>query len=142
MISRWLSALACLVVLVAAAPLPAAAATPLSQVAVCATDLQNNLFGIQPWYACLEKDATGNPKITQLSDIFRIIFPLVDSLVKVAVLVAAGYMFYMLFKINVARGDSSKISTAINGLRDAVVGLILAMIAVGLVNFVAGAFIS
>ena len=100
-----------------------------------------NLFGIQPWYACLPLDDKGNPRLEKLTDIYKIAFPLVDSLVKIAVFVAAGYIFFMLFKIAIARGDSGKISTAIMGIRDAAIGLIIAMISVAIVNFIAGAFV-
>lgn len=124
-----------------AAPLPAAAASPLTHVAVCSADSIANIFGFQPWYACLPQASDGSPKIESLSDIFKIIFPLVDSLVKIAVYVAAGFIFFMLFKIAMARGDSGKIATAISGIRDAVIGLIIAMVSVGIVNFIAGAFI-
>lgn len=110
--------------------------------AVCRDDtkLINAIFGISPWYACLPRDAEGNPVLTSLNDIFLIIFPLVESLVKVAALVAIAYIFFMFFKLMVARGDSGKIATAAQGIRDAVIGLIIALIAVAIVNFVAGAF--
>ncbi len=115
------------------------ATVPAQQFAACGLSV-NNLFGIQPWYACLETDDKGNPKITSINDIFLIIFPAIDSLVKVAALVAVGYIFYMLIKIMYARGDSGKIATAAMGVRDAIIGLIFALISVAIVNFIAGSF--
>ena len=117
-----------------------AAASPLSQAAVC-TSGAGNFFGFQPWYACLPGGDTGQPRLTKLTDVFLVLFPVVDSLVKVAVLVAAGYVFFMLFKMATANGNSSTVATALGGMRDAVVGLIIAMVSVAIVNFIAGAFV-
>ncbi len=99
-----------------------------------------NLFGIQPWYACLPGADTGEPRLEKLTDLYKIAFPVLDSLVKIGVFVAAGYIFFMLFKMAIARGDSGKIGTAISGVRDATIGLIIAMVSVAIVNFIAGAF--
>ena len=117
----------------------ASSASPLTSIACLGT---NGLFGFQPWYSCLPKAADGSPKITKLTDIFLVLFPLVESIIKLAVLVAAGMIFFMLFKIITARGDSGKIATAIGGIRDAIIGLVIAMISVALVKFIAGGFTS
>lgn len=117
---------------------PALAVSPAGQFAASCGLSPQNLFGIQPWYACLPRDGLGNPIITKLSDVYLIIFPAIDSLVKVAALVAIGYIFFMLIKIMYARGDAGKIATATMGIRDAVIGLIIALISVAIVNFAAG----
>lgn len=123
---------------------PVAATTPVTQLAIC-TSGAANFFGFQPWYACLPKNcpggtSDGTPKVCKLTDVFLIIFPLVDWVIKAAVFVAAGVMFYMLFKIATSRGNSSQYSTAISGIRDAIIGLVIAVISVSILNFVAGAF--
>lgn len=120
-------------------PVSVHAASPATQTAVCGSGA-GNFFGIQPWHACLPKAPDGSPRIERLTDIFKIVLPLIDSLVKIAALVAAGYMFFMLFKIAMARGDSGQISTAISGIRDAIIGIIIAMISVAAVNWISGAF--
>jgi|GEM_PF-2703813 len=107
-----------------------------TQFAICRTGAEN-FFGIQPWYACLPEDKNGNPKIEALSDVLLIIFPLVEALVKIAVYVAIAYIFLMLFKIMLARGDTGKITQAGHGIRDAIIGLIIALVAISIVNFIA-----
>ena len=116
-----------------AAPLPA------QQFAVCAQGAAN-FFMIQPWYACLDKDAQGNPTIGALTDLFKIIIPAVDSLVKVGAVVAVFVIFFMIFKMLTARGDTGKIASAGLGIRDAIIGLAICLASVAIVNFVAGAF--
>lgn len=117
-----------------------AASSPVTQVAVCSPNAGANFFGFQPWYACLQKNTDGTPKLTKLTDIFLIIFPVVDWIVKAAVFISAGMMFFMLFKIATSRGNSSQYSTALSGIRDAIVGLVIAVLSVAILNFVAGAF--
>lgn len=121
---------------VAAQALGSSATKATQQFAVCGNGA-NNFFGIQPWYACLPKGNDGSPQIRQLSDLFLIIFPVVEALVKIAVYVAIAYIFVMLFKLMLARGDTGKITQAGHGIRDAIIGLIIALVAVSIVNFIA-----
>ena len=120
-------------------PLSASAASPVSQVAVCSNGAEN-FFWFQPWYACLQTNSDGSPKLTKLTDVYLIIFPIVDWILKSAVFVSAGMMFFMLFKIATSRGNASQYGTAIAGIRDAVVGLLISVLAVAILNFVVGAF--
>lgn len=113
---------------------------PAEQLAVCAHP--NSIFGISPWYACLPTNAKGDPTINSLNDIFLIIFPIVESLTKIAAFVAAGIIFFMLIQMVMARGNSGKIATAALGIRDALIGFIISLVALAIVNFVSGAFVS
>lgn len=125
----------------AAALLPVrVSAAPHTTVAACASDPWSNIFGFQPWYACLPGGSAGEPRLTSINDVFLVIFPLVDSLVKVGALVAAGIMFYMIINMITARGDAGKIKTSVEGMRDAVIGLIICLVSVAIVNFIASAF--
>lgn len=120
---------------VATFPATVMAVSPARQLAVCGQGLAN-FFGFQPWYACLPKNDKGHYVITGLNDIFLIIFPVVESLVKASALVAVAYIFYMLILMIVARGDAGKIATAVSGIRDAVIGFIIALISIAIVNFI------
>ena len=121
-------------------PLQASAAPlPVQQMAVCAKGAPN-FFMIQPWYACLDTK-NGQIVIDELSDLFKIIFPLVDSLVKIAAVVAVFIIFFMIFKMMTARGDTGKIASAGIGIRDSIIGLIIAISSIAIINFVAGAFV-
>lgn len=144
MIKRFAVALF-MVVSMAFSAVPVGASAPLSQVAVCSGGFAD-FFGFQPWYACLPKTCPGagpgdgTPKVCSLTDVLLIIFPVVDWVIKAAVFISAGMIFLMLFKIATSRGNASQYSTAVSGIRDAVVGLVIAVLSVAILNFVAGAF--
>lgn len=114
----------------------ASAVAPAQQFAVCGSTL-GNIFGIQPWYACLQAK-NGSVSIKSINDVFLIIFPLVESLVKIGAYVAAFIIFFMLIKMVTARGNAGQIASAGEGIRDAVIGLIICIAAVAIVNFIAG----
>ena len=125
-------------VMVAATPVTTLASPP-TLLAACASNPWANIFGFQPWYACLQQKY-GRTQIGSLNDIYLVVFPLVDSLIKVAALVAVGVLFFMIINMVMARGDAGKIKSAVEGMRDAIIGLIICLVAVAIVNFVAGAF--
>lgn len=124
-------------VALASVPSVVGALSPAKQLAVCGSGL-NNFFGFQPWYACLEQKY-GEIKIASINDIFLILFPALEWLVKAGALVAAGMIFYLLIMMMTARGNAGKIATAATGIRDAVIGFIICLISVALINFVQGA---
>ena len=113
-------------------------AQPAEQMAVCASNA--GIFGFSPWYACLPGGNTGEPRIESLNDILLIIFPLLESLVKAGAYLAAAFIFYSIIRFILARGNVGKVNTAIEGIRDAVIGFIITLIAIAIVNFIAGAF--
>lgn len=121
-----------------ALPTTSQVTAPTQQVAACASGIVN-FFGIQSWHACLPKTDDGSPKITKLTDLLLIVFPIVDALIKIAVYVTIVYIFWMIIKIIMARGESGKVAQASLGIRDAVIGLVIALVAVAIVNFIAGA---
>lgn len=139
MIRKAIVALMIVLTAVVALPAQAGATTPLSQMAVCGSGA-GNIFGIQPWYACLQA-RNGSVSLKSINDVFLIAFPLVEALVKIAAYVAIFVIFFMLMKMVTARGNAGQIATAGNGIRDAVIGLIIAVSAVAIVNFIAGRFI-
>lgn len=129
-------------VFVSAAPVPVVAANPVSQFAVCGNGL-SNFFGIQPWYACLQAKPGngGEVKLTDINDLYLIIFPLVDALVKIGAYVAIAFIFFMLISMVTARGNAGKIATAVTGIRDAIIGFVVCLIAIAIVNTISGVFI-
>jgi hypothetical protein len=117
-------------------------------VALCQDNTLRNLFLLLPWYECVYRDRNdptkllvapdpkGAIQITQLNDVMLVAFTLVEDLMKLSFLVAAGYMFFMIFKIVLARGDTKKVSDGLNGIRDAVIGFVIALSSVAIVNFI------
>lgn len=134
-------ALLCAAFLVPMQPQPVSASSPVTTFAVCGDGL-NNFFGFEPWYACLHKKYNGVIRITSLNDLFLIIFPVLEMLIKLAGYIAAGMIFYMLFIIVSARGNSERLATGTRGISDAVLGFIICLVSIAMVNFIAGAFIA
>ena len=120
--------------------------------ALCQDSALRNLFFLLPWYECVYRDRddpskllaapdpNGAIQITSLNDVLLIAFTVVEDLLKLSFLVVAGFIFYMIFKIILARGDTKKINDGLNGIREAVIGFVIALSSVGIVNFVGAAF--
>jgi hypothetical protein len=110
---------------------------PAHQVAVCTG---NNFFGFSSWDACLPRTSDGSPKITKLQDVWLVIIPLIEGLIKAAAYVGAAVMFFAIIRFITARGDMGKVKNAIETIRDAVIGLIICLLSIAIVQFVAGRF--
>ena len=114
---------------------PSVSAAPMTQMAACAAGMAN-FFGFQTWHACLDHNPDGTARIDSITDFSLIIFPVIDALLKVAMYVAIAYLFICIFGIITARGNQSKIVKNVDGLRDAVIGFVIALLSVGILNFV------
>jgi len=138
MIKRFFAALAVMGMLTVAMPAPAsAAAQPLTNFGACSGSVAAFL-SLKPWDACLTK-ANGKPVITKLSDVWLIALPVLENAIKIAGYVAAGFVLWGGVKYLKSQGDPGQINEARQVIYNALFGLVLAMISVGIVNFVAGA---
>lgn len=99
-----------------------------------------SFFGFPPWHACLEHDSTGGPVIKSLDDIWKIAFPLVETLLKAAGYIAVGYIIWGGFKFIKAQGQPGEITSARSTILNAVIGLVLCLLSVAIVQFVANRF--
>jgi hypothetical protein len=119
-------------------PSPANAASmppsPLTQFAACDPGV---FFGFPTWYACLPKDADGHPKLTQLSDVWLIAFPLLESAIKLAAYVAVGFILWGGIRFIKSQGNPGEITSARDTIRDAIIGLAICLSSVAIVQFLA-----
>lgn len=118
-------------------PTPARAANlpgAVTQVAACTG---GTFFGFPPWYACLQKDATGGPKLTKLEDLWLIAFPLLESAIKAAGYVAIGFVIWGGIRFIKSQGNPGEITAARDTIRDALIGLVICISAVAIVQFMA-----
>jgi hypothetical protein len=123
--------------LVACAPATVhAAASPLNFVAGCAG---GNFFGFPSWDACLTKQ--GNTVIiNDINDLWRVAFPIVESMIKAAGYLAVGFIIYGGVKYVKSQGDPSATGAAQKTIINALIGLIIAILSVSIVQFVAARF--
>lgn len=113
-----------------AANLPGA----VTQVAACTG---GTFFGFPPWYACLQKDASGGPKLTKLEDLWLIAFPLLESAIKAAGYTAIGFILWGGIRFIKSQGNPGEITAARDTIRDALIGLVICISAVAIVQFMA-----
>lgn len=97
------------------------------------------LPGIKPWYDGL-CDANGKPELDREDigrSIWRIVLNLVGSAMVIAGYIAIGFVIWGGTKYILAQGDSGKIAAAKTTIQNALIGLLIALSAAAIVNFVA-----
>lgn len=122
------------VVILVPSPARAAVPAPVTQFAACDP---GNFFTFPTWYACLPKDADGHPRINQLSDVWLIIIPLIESAIKLAGYVAVGFVIWGGILFVKSQGNPGNIVSARDTIRDAIIGLVICISAVAIVQFMA-----
>ena len=110
---------------VSAAPLP-------GESNVCET----TFLTFPTWHAGIRKDSNCRLLITNINQIWIIGFNILNIAVQIAAYAAVAIIFAMLFKMLTARGDPGKISSAAMGIRNAIIGLVIALISIAIVNFI------
>jgi hypothetical protein len=107
-----------------------------------------NFLGIiPPWYRYLRFDSdcsldlyVPGTKTIDPSKFWLIGFGLIDILLRVAGLVAVGYVVYGGFRFITSQGDPEKLKNARNTLINALIGVAIAVLASSLVSFLAVQF--
>lgn len=117
-------------------PVTAQAATPLTQIA-CTN--MGPLFGFPTWDACL-KQKYGSLKIAELNDVWLIVLPLIESVIKATAYIVVGFIIWGGVKYTKSQGDPKKLVEARTTILNAVVGFIICLVSVAIVRFVAGSF--
>jgi len=114
-----------------------AATTPSS----CQTQ---SFFGLLPWYQYLQLDpATCEikefhilPGGGQHSDVLLVVLALIDDLLRVAGLIAVGYLIYASISFITSQGNSEDAAHARGAAINALVGLVIALLAIVFVQFI------
>lgn len=110
------------------------------------TTPQASFFTFPAWYSKLPHKITReNPTecdivITGLSDLWLIVFPVVESLVKIAGYVSVSMIIWGSILFVKSQGDPGKVAAARNTIRDAVIGLVIAASSVAIIQYVATKF--
>src|SRR5664279_1401763 len=92
------------------------------------------------WTSVLPCDAATGPKITKIGDFAKLIFWAVDTLFKGAGVLAFCWFTWGCVKFVKATGNPQDIAEARETLLQAVIGLMIAILAVAIVNFLLGIF--
>lgn len=105
-----------------------------------ADDCGKSFLGFPHWYKYLESTGNCSPRLTGINDIWLIVLAVVEILLRVAIIAAITYVLIGGFKYITSTANPEKTADAKNTVIDALVGLIIAVIATAVVAFVAGRF--
>ncbi len=95
-----------------------------------------------PWYKYLNHitDAQGScaPQISGLNDIWLIAAAIIEILLRAGALIAVGFIIYGGFEYLTSQGEPDKTKKAQQTLINAVVGLVITILAATIINYIAG----
>ncbi len=100
----------------------------------------HTFFGLTPWYRYLpgQTDAFGKCVATlrDWNDLWLIGLAIMDSLLKVAGMVAIGFVIFGGFQYMTSSGEPDKTKKAKDTILNALIGLVIAILATALVSFI------
>lgn len=102
---------------------------------------KGGFLGLIPWYQYLQVDNATSCNIVNFqllgshSSIILILLAVVDDLLRLAGIVAVGYVIYGGFKYLTSQGAPDAIASAQKTILNALIGLALTIISVGLIGF-------
>lgn len=106
-------------------------------------------LGFPTWYKYLDGDhykelSTNqdvcNPKMNGLNDIWKIVAAVIEILLRVAGIVAIAMIVWGGISYTISQGNGDKTKDALKTIINSLIGLVIAIGATGIVNFVAGRF--
>lgn len=102
----------------------------------------SNLLGFPNWYRGLqcEDGGSGNVVFLELNDLWVIVANVLEISLRIAGVVAVLFLIYGGIRYIMSQGVPENIQSAKRIIINAVVGLVLAIVAASLVGFVAGSF--
>lgn len=112
--------------------------------AVAPHGCENSFFGLIPWYnylpstdfqGCSIQNFTFLPTGGTPSDIPLVLLAIVDDLLRIAGIVAVGFIIYGGYQYVGSQGSSEKTARAQNTITDALIGLAVAIVAISAVSF-------
>jgi hypothetical protein len=105
-----------------------------------ATNCKPTFFGLKPWYYYLQQDGSCNiTNFTVLggkSSILLIGLAIVDDLLLIAGMAAVGYVIYGGARYILSQGSPEETAKAQGTVINALIGLVIAIIAIAAVSFI------
>jgi len=97
-------------------------------------------LGFPTWYKYLNGVTTNGacaPQVSGLNDIWLIVAAVIEILLRVAALAAVGFIIYGGFQYITSQAEPSKTTEARGTIINALVGLVIAIMATAIVGFIA-----
>lgn len=99
----------------------------------------SSFLGFPTWYKYLDSQTVAGQCSVVFNfpgDIGKILLAVVDIMLRLAALIAVGFVIYGGFKFILSQGDPEQINAARSTVINAVIGLVIAIIATFIVSFV------
>jgi len=102
----------------------------------------SNFLAFPTWYEYLPSSTgpTCTPSLASLSDIWLIVAAVIEILLRIAAIMAVGFVIYGGIQYSTSQGSSERTNAAKSTLISAVVGLVICIVASVVVAFIAGSF--
>ncbi len=111
--------------------------SPTAHAAKCSSEDTLTLLSIKPWYSGVCKDGTDEVEIKDIpDDIIVIGLNLLSIAILLAGYAAVGLVIWGGIKYILANGESGKIASAKTTIQNALIGLLIVLVALTIVNFV------
>jgi hypothetical protein len=110
---------------------------------VAACQAQGITF-LPTWYKYLDSETVAGkctPKIIFPDDLGKIGLAIVEIMLQLGAMIAVGFVIYGGFQYLMSQGESDRVANARKTILNAVIGLVICMLATGIVTFIAGQLI-
>ena len=99
---------------------------------------KEGFLGFPAWYKYLDSGPQCAPVLGGLNDIWLIVLAIVEILLRLAAIAAIVFIVYAGIRYITARGNPEKLTSARIAIQDALIGLVITIVAIALVSFVGG----
>lgn len=99
-----------------------------------------NFLGFPTWYEYLKLNTDCNPMLGSIADIWLIVAAVIEILLRLAALIAIVMIIYGGIEFITSQGEPEKSNKARGTVINALVGLVIAVVAATVVTFIAGSF--
>lgn len=103
----------------------------------------DSFLGFPYWYKYLQGVESGNgcvPQLEQLTDIWLVVAALIEILLRLAGLAAIALVIYGGIQYMTSQSDPGSLEKAKKTVTNALIGLVIAVVATTLVSYLAGRF--
>lgn len=122
---------------------------PIKQLAL--TCGNSSFLGFPTWYKYLDgtiitqqvKDETVQicqPMLRGINDVWLVVAAIIELLLRIGTIITIGFIIWGGIRLIVSQGDPANVKAGRETIQNAVIGLIIMIVASGLVHFVAGRF--
>ncbi len=123
---------------------------PVKQLAISCGNA--GLLGFPTWYKYLDgtiitqqvKDGATvevcQPMLRGINDVWLVVAAIIELLLRIGTIITIGFIIWGGIRLIVSQGDPGNVKAGRETIQNAVIGLVIMLVATGMVHFVAGRF--